>query len=58
MRQNPECRPQPTESKSCAFYATENCFKKCSGCKEVFYCSPECQKKHWKVHKQICKNSR
>lgn len=29
--------------------------KKCSKCKSVYYCSPECQKEHWKVHKTTCK---
>ena len=23
--------------------------------KRLHYCSPECQKKHWKIHKIICK---
>lgn len=33
-------------------------FKKCSRCKEVFYCSKECQKCDWKTHKLQCnKNS-
>jgi hypothetical protein len=27
---------------------------RCSQCKEVFYCSPEHQKSHWKVHKPVC----
>lgn len=27
---------------------------KCSACLTVFYCSPECGKKHWPVHKQSC----
>ena len=27
----------------------------CSGCKHVFYCSRECQKKHWSSHKEECK---
>ena len=27
----------------------------CSGCKHVFYCSRECQKKHWSNHKEECK---
>jgi len=27
----------------------------CTGCKKVRYCSKECQKKHWKVHKLQCK---
>mmetsp|Transcript_3109 Transcript_3109/g.5025 ORF Transcript_3109/g.5025 Transcript_3109/m.5025 type:complete len:343 (-) Transcript_3109:363-1391(-) len=31
-------------------------FKKCSGCKDVRYCGPDCQKGHWKEggHKQVC----
>ncbi|KAM6494778.1 protein of unknown function (DUF4470) domain containing protein [Amanita muscaria] len=29
----------------------------CSACKLVSYCSKECQKAHWKQHKQDCKNS-
>ena len=29
--------------------------KFCSRCKEVAYCSPICQKKHWKTHKKECK---
>ncbi|KAJ2915828.1 hypothetical protein MD484_g4584, partial [Candolleomyces efflorescens] len=28
----------------------------CSGCKLVSYCSKECQKGHWKLHKQDCKD--
>ncbi|KAI0886802.1 uncharacterized protein GGS22DRAFT_117733 [Annulohypoxylon maeteangense] len=28
---------------------------KCSRCKEVFYCSPECQRKDWKKHRMECK---
>lgn len=29
--------------------------KICSGCKQVRYCSAECQKKAWAEHKIICK---
>ena len=28
----------------------------CSGCKNVFYCNRDCQKKHWTSHKNDCKN--
>lgn len=31
--------------------------KACSRCKSVQYCSRECQKKHWKVHKPDCKTA-
>jgi hypothetical protein len=28
----------------------------CDGCRQVFYCSPECQRAHWKCgHKEDCK---
>jgi hypothetical protein len=29
---------------------------KCSGCQSVYYCSQECQKRHWKVHKKVCRS--
>jgi hypothetical protein len=28
--------------------------KKCGRCEAVHYCSPECQKAHWKTHKLTC----
>lgn len=28
--------------------------KKCGRCEAVHYCSPECQKAHWKIHKLTC----
>ncbi|KAF5384489.1 hypothetical protein D9757_006432 [Collybiopsis confluens] len=28
---------------------------RCSSCKQVGYCGPECQKLDWKEHKQLCK---
>ena len=30
----------------------------CQGCRDVFYCSRACQKKHWKRHKTACKLAR
>jgi hypothetical protein len=29
--------------------------KTCTACKSVKYCSRECQRAHWKVHKPACK---
>lgn len=31
---------------------------KCGGCKEISYCSIECQRADWKNHKQLCKLQR
>jgi len=30
---------------------------KCTGCRNAFYCSRECQRLHWKDHKPICRGS-
>ena len=30
---------------------------RCSGCRKVFYCSEQCQKKCWKTHKAACRTS-
>lgn len=30
------------------------CVNRCSGCRSIYYCSPECQKANWKVHKTQC----
>ena len=44
----------------CALAITEGCNSfagyKCAGCSEpaVRYCSPACQKKHWRVHARVC----
>jgi hypothetical protein len=32
----------------------KNQFMNCAACKSALYCSAECQRKHWKVHKQEC----
>ena len=30
-------------------------FKVCGRCQVARYCTPECQKKHWNVHKNVCR---
>lgn len=44
-----------------AIYEPGDCSKdnkrmmSCSACKDVFYCSKDCQRAHWKAHKPHCK---
>ncbi|KAJ7472744.1 hypothetical protein FB451DRAFT_1558909 [Mycena latifolia] len=34
---------------------TSHTFKRCSGCKVVSYCGPECQRRAWRDHKPLCR---
>lgn len=46
-----------TKSKIDESYCAHCCevaVKKCSNCKQSFYCSKDCQIKNWPIHKQIC----
>lgn len=36
------------------FYCSQPSTFKCSKCLTIQYCSQECQKKDWKVHKKNC----
>ena len=39
----------------CVQCSAFGCPNRCSRCKQVWYCSRECQKAHWKVHKPDCR---
>ena len=34
---------------------TEKQYQKCGACRVVFYCSRECQKGNWPIHKHVCR---
>lgn len=49
--------PSPTKKcASCNTLATdpEKALKPCAKCQSVHYCSRDCQKKDWKLHKKMC----
>lgn len=46
---------QRPQAKICAVCAKEGA-QLCARCKKFYYCSKDCQKAHWKIHKRDCKN--
>ncbi|KAK6980710.1 MYND-type domain-containing protein [Favolaschia claudopus] len=51
--------PQEYEEAATRFCSRDNCFnykdlKECAQCKSVRYCSKECQRNDWKLHKPTC----
>ena len=38
----------------CALCGKGGAQSKCGDCREVSYCSRDCQKAHWKTHKSVC----
>lgn len=42
----------------CVACCKPNCTTRCSGCKNVYYCSPEHQNSDWRMHKMDCAKSR
>lgn len=49
----------PVVCESCARPSQSVVFnlKLCAGCRKTRYCDKECQRKHWKCHKLICKET-
>ena len=44
------------ETNHCSFCSSEvMSVRKCLRCHSAIYCGEECQRKHWKVHKLLCK---
>ena len=42
------------KEKACAACGKDDPVSRCSLCKHTRYCSVDCQRAHWKVHKQDC----
>lgn len=51
------CKPS-TKITRCGYCSKPDCTKRCAKCKEVYYCSDQCQKKHWSAHKPQCTSIR
>jgi hypothetical protein len=48
-------RDYPDHCENCGTAETKEAkLKKCSRCKMVAYCNRDCQKNHWKEHKEDC----
>ena len=45
--------PAPKSCAECGLVSDEDC-SKCTACKTVAYCSADCQRKHWPIHKPDC----
>ncbi|KAF1365098.1 hypothetical protein EJ07DRAFT_161210 [Lizonia empirigonia] len=55
-----ELRSKLHSPDECAACSTRNghgptALLQCAKCKDRKYCSSECQKKHWKIHKKVCR---
>ena len=55
MFESPNIKPtgNPVVDEKCVNYCL--CTKKCTGCRQVQYCSKDCQAKHWPAHSSSCR---
>ena len=50
----PPAEAAPLDDHHCALCGKGGAQSKCGDCREVSYCSRDCQKAHWKTHKSVC----
>lgn len=56
---NPTVSPNAKPGRFCASCgALPEKLKNCSRCRTVWYCSEDCQRRHWPLHKGHCKLSK
>jgi hypothetical protein len=48
--------PKPTKKQQTCPRCTDVATKSCATCKNIKYCSPECQQADWPSHKSLCQN--
>lgn len=46
------------DERVCGYCQKQKGTKKCGGCKQIYYCSQQCQIDHWQDHKSECKKIR
>ena len=51
-------KPDPRDGTLCYVCGNPHDLRACSRCKCTFYCSQECQAKHWANHKKMCKQEK
>eukprot|EP01006_Ploeotia_vitrea_P064014 TRINITY_DN86736_c0_g1_i1.p1 TRINITY_DN86736_c0_g1~~TRINITY_DN86736_c0_g1_i1.p1 ORF type:complete len:467 (+),score=64.41 TRINITY_DN86736_c0_g1_i1:3-1403(+) len=57
IKQANELQQELKAQRSCETCGATKKLSSCGGCKAVSYCSSECQRKNWKQHKKLCKQS-